>query len=177
MRYKINLLPPKEKSLVDKIIYFALNYLRYILVITQIIVIGVFFYRFKIDQEIIDLKEELQQKQEIVLVSSPLFKQAEATDIKINEVRQILVDQETLKEMIKYLLTRFPEKIYLDKMTIQENSFKLEGFTQDIKTLRVFFEKIKKENRFKTVNLKNVKKTDFGFSFSFILEDFIYQKK
>ncbi|PJB87766.1 hypothetical protein CO083_05355, partial [Candidatus Roizmanbacteria bacterium CG_4_9_14_0_8_um_filter_34_12] len=64
MKYKINLLLPKEKNWLDKVIYFGLNYLRYILVITQTVIIMVFFYRFKIDQEIVDLKDAVKQKQE-----------------------------------------------------------------------------------------------------------------
>ena len=76
MKYQINLLQEKEKDISGKIIYFALHYLRYILVVTQIVVIAVFFYRFKIDQEVIDLRDELKQKQEIVQVSSPLLKRS-----------------------------------------------------------------------------------------------------
>ena len=68
MKYKINLLLPKEKNWLDKVIYFGLNYLRYILVITQTVIIMVFFYRFKIDQEIVDLKDAVKQKQEIIIV-------------------------------------------------------------------------------------------------------------
>ncbi|MFZ2026464.1 MAG: hypothetical protein WAV30_04220, partial [Microgenomates group bacterium] len=98
MKYKINLLPEKEKDLLDKSIYFVLHYLRYVLVITQIVVISVFFYRFKIDQEIIDLKDELQQKQEIVAVSEPLLKEAEIVDIKTKQTREILVDQARFAE-------------------------------------------------------------------------------
>ena len=65
MKYKINLITRRKEKVVDKVIYFVMNYLRYILVITQIIVIGVFFYRFKIDQEMVDLQEAVQQKKEI----------------------------------------------------------------------------------------------------------------
>ncbi|MDO8741626.1 MAG: hypothetical protein Q7J11_00595, partial [Candidatus Roizmanbacteria bacterium] len=61
MKYKINLLEKKETSLLDKLTFFGLNYLRYIIVITQLVVIGVFFYRFQIDQSIIDLKEGVNQ--------------------------------------------------------------------------------------------------------------------
>ena len=68
MRYKINLLEKKELNLLDKLTFFCLNYLRYIIVITQLVVIGVFFYRFQIDQRIIDLKEGVEQKKEIVQI-------------------------------------------------------------------------------------------------------------
>ena len=71
MRYKINLLEKKDIGLLDKLTFFGLNYLRYIIVVTQLIVIGVFFYRFQIDQRIIDLKEAVEQKREIVKIVLP----------------------------------------------------------------------------------------------------------
>ena len=73
MRYKINLLEKKDIGLLDKLTFFSLNYLRYIIVITQLVVIGVFFYRFQIDQKIIDLKEGVEQKKEIVKIVLPLL--------------------------------------------------------------------------------------------------------
>ena len=48
MKYKINLITKRKEKAVDKVIYFVMNYLRYILVITQIVVIGVFFYNLKL---------------------------------------------------------------------------------------------------------------------------------
>lgn len=82
MKYRINLLPQKETPLTEKIVYFALNYLRYIIVITQLVVIAVFFYRFQIDQKIIDLKESVDQKKEILQIVLPLLNQASNIDKK-----------------------------------------------------------------------------------------------
>lgn len=41
--YDINLLPKEKNKLTDKILHFLLYYFRYIIVITQIVVIAVFF--------------------------------------------------------------------------------------------------------------------------------------
>ena len=89
MRYTINLFSPKDKSLEDKVLYFAFNYLRCILVITQLVVIYVFFYHFTVDQQIVDLKDTLNQKQEIVSVVAPLLKQAERVDSRIKNARAL----------------------------------------------------------------------------------------
>jgi len=119
MKYKINLLPEKERDFLDKGIYFVVHYLRYVLVITQIVVISVFFYRFKIDQEIIDLKDELQQKQEIVAVSGSLLKEAEIVDLKTKQIREILVNQALFAEPFTYFLDTFPN----DKKTYHSRRF------------------------------------------------------
>lgn len=176
MKYRINLFPKKEKSISERVIYFALNYLRYILVITQIVVIGVFFYRFKIDQEIIDLKDELTQKQEIVLVSNPLLKEAQGADRKIKEIKAIIGKQDLVKQMIDYFLSIFPEKIKLNRLNVTENSLDFESTCSDPRIIKIFYDRLKKEKRFTKIELGSIQKSEIGFVAPFKLQGFIIKK-
>ena len=173
MRYSINLFPPKEKSLIDKAIYFAFHYLRYILVFTQLVVIYVFFFRFSVDQQIVDLKDTLNQKQEIVSVVSPLLKQADKVSKKITFVSRILQRQENVEGSTEYILSRFPEKLTLTKMVLTDTGVDFEGFTDDVEAVRLFYNKLKAEKQFKTIDLNNVSKIESGYKFSFRLRNFV----
>lgn len=175
MRKRINLLLPKEQSLSDKLIYFALHYLKYILVITQIVVIGVFFYRFQVDQQIIDLKDELLQKQEIVLVSRPLVEEAQQIDRKIKSITEILQKQELTSQMINYLLSNFPENIRLNDLNINGNNIEMKGISDNATIIQIYYARLKKENKFSTIDLSNVRKTSIGFSFSLRLGSYQYK--
>ena len=175
MRKRINLLLPKEQSLSDKLIYFALHYLRYILVITQIVVIGVFFYRFKVDQQIIDLKDELAQKQEIVLVSQPLIKEAQLIDRKIKSVTDILQKQELTSQMLDYILSRFPEQIRLNDLKISGSTIDMKGISESATVIQIYYARLKKEKKFTIIDLSNIKKTPVGFSFNLKLENYQYK--
>src|SRR3990167_132722 len=104
MRYKINLLEKKDVGFLDKLIFFCLNYLRYIIVITQLVVIGVFFYRFQIDQRIIDLKEGVEQKKEIVKIVLPLLNEVAKIDKKTLIIDGIIVKQKDFSEMLNYFI-------------------------------------------------------------------------
>jgi len=172
MKYKINLLPEKEKDLLDKGIYFVLHYLRYVLVITQIVVISVFFYRFKIDQEIIDLKDELQQKQEIVAVSEPLLKEAEIVDLKTKQTREILVDQAKFAESFTYFLDTFPQKLTLKRLNIKLGIYTFEASTIDPETIRIYLGKLRQDKRFKKIVIGSIRRTGVDFSVPFTLSDF-----
>ncbi len=172
MKYKINLLPEKERDFIDKSIYFVLHYLRYVLVITQIVVISVFFYRFKIDQEIIDLKDELQQKQEIVAVSDPLLKEAEIVDLKTKQIRQVLVDQAQFAESFSYFLDTFPLHLTIKRLDIRGGVFKFESTTTDPETIRIYLTKLRQDKRFKTIVLGGIRRTGADFSVPFTLSDF-----
>lgn len=172
MKYKINLLPEKEISLIDKVMYFSLNYLRYIIVITQLVVIGVFFYRFQIDQRIIDLKESVDQKKEIVQIVLPLLQEASRIDQKSKEINIVLKKQQRFDGMIKYLLTIFPETITLTKLESTEDSLKITGNANDPKHLQAFYGLIKKENKFSNVQFSSIKKTDSGYLFIMLLDKY-----
>jgi hypothetical protein len=52
-----------------------------------------FFYRFKVDQEIIYLKDAVAQKKEIVNISQSLLKEATAMELKVNQIKPILQKQ------------------------------------------------------------------------------------
>lgn len=178
MKYKINLLPEKERDFLDKGIYFILHYLRYVLVITQIVVISVFFYRFKIDQEIIDLKDGLQQKQEIVAVSAPLLKQAEIVDLKTKQIREVLVKQAQFSESFIYFLDTFPLHLTIKRLDIRGGTYTFDATTTDPETIRSYLARLRTDKRFKEVTLGSIKRNGVEFFVPFVLSDFqLYKGK
>lgn len=176
MKYQINLLQEKEKDISGKIIYFALHYLRYILVVTQIVVIAVFFYRFRIDQEVIDLRDELKQKQEIVQVSNPLLKEAQAIDLKTREIKDVLLKQKSFQLMLDYFLSVFPDKMRVRHMVINEKGLEFEGITTDSSVIKIFLDKLKADKAFKTINLGSIRREEDSFYCPFKLYDFLPKK-
>lgn len=173
MKYKINLLPEKEKSFEEKIIYFAFNYLRYIIVITQLIVISVFFYRFQIDQQVIDLRESVEQKKEIIQIVLPLISETKRIDKKTNEIINILKKQDSFRSSINYLFSIIPESIVLTNIEIKNESFKIVGNAKNSKELQFFLNRLKKDKKFKVIKLKNIKKTEIDYVFVIYFEKYL----
>ncbi len=172
MKYKINLLSLRQSSWLDRTIYFFLNYLRYILVITQIVVIGVFFYKFKVDQAIVDLTEAVAQKKEIITVSQPLIQEAHDVNFKLQQAETITTNQDKTVSMVDYFLSVFPQDLTLNKLTINVGNLKTEGITQNVAALQVFYLRLKKDKRFSLIDITSIKKTDAGYDFSLNLNQF-----
>lgn len=172
MKYNINLIPAKETSLSERLVYFSLNYLRYIIVITQLVVIGVFFYRFQIDQRIIDLREAINQKKEIVQVVSPLLFQAEVINKQLMASKEIIAEQNLFTQKFNYLMSLFPSSLTLTKLEFAEEAVKMTGLSTDIRQLQSFYNLLKKEKKFETVSLESIKKEDNGYVFSLTLLKF-----
>lgn len=172
MKYKINLLSQKETSFSERLMFFLLNYLRYIIVLTQLVVIGVFFYRFQIDQRIIDLKESVMQKKEIIEIVFPLLQEASKIDNKTREIDKVIKKQQNFDALIKYLFSVFPETVTLTNLETTEDNLKITGNATDARHLQAFFALLKKENHFANVELKSFKKTETGYSFTMSLDKF-----
>lgn len=173
MKYDINLLSKKELHFVDRVVHFSLNYLRYILVVTQIIVIVVLFYRFKIDNDILDLRESIAQKQEIVRVTQPLLDEAAKLDVQVDKTLTSVDTQNTINEAITYFLSVFPQDITLEKLSIQNDEFSFTGTSLDAQTIQFFYRRLRADKKFTGVTLGNITKNEEGgFSFTMVLNKF-----
>ncbi len=172
MKYNINLIPKKEATFIERVVYFFLNYLRYIIVFTQLIVISVFFYRFQIDQRIIELREAVNQKKEIIQVIYPILEQMTIIEKQMIQVNKVIANQKKFNEMINYVISIYPAAASLIKLEIINYKIKMIGRTSDLNQLQAYYYLLKKENKFDKVILESVKKSDNGFIFSLVLENF-----
>ncbi len=176
MKYTINLLLPKKKGIVDSVMYFAFNYLRYILVFTQLIVIGVFFYRIKVDQDIVELREELTHKYEIFETAQPTVDFFKDISSKTDNINRILSKQETFDSMISYLFDdRFPRAFDIEQMSVESESISFNGTAPALTDIKIFYERMQQEERFKKVSLNNIKRQEGGYSYVFHLEEFVLE--
>lgn len=166
MKYHVNLVSREEMSTVDKTLYFFLNYVRYILVITQLTVIGVLFFRFKIDQSIIDLKDSIDQKKEIIKVFQPSFQEAVKVNTQLTAVQKIINDQTLQNQSIDYLLRRFPRDVFLRRLDLNDGTYTLSGTTLNSQVLRDYYALLRQEKRFKDVELSNIKRDENGYVFT-----------
>jgi len=173
MSFRINLLTKKELSIVDKLVYFSLNYLRYIIVVTQLVIIFVFFYRFQLDQKIIDLKDAVAQKKEIIQLVLPLLSEAEIIEKKQEAAKSVLERQEKMLSMFKYFVSIFPQGLTLKEMRLSVDSIEVLGVAFLPENLQNFINLVKKEKKFKKVNLKSIKKSEAFYEFELEFSQFL----
>ncbi len=171
MKYTTNLFPKKEQTTIDKIAYFALHYLRYILVITQFVTICVFFYRFKADQEIVDLKDTLSQKKAIVDSTQTLLERVKELDFKIGTIKGLYSQQDSLLSMYNYAFQNLPQDVAITSMVFEQDKLYFDGKTSNIQAVQSMYEKFKTDKVFSTVSLEGINKTEDGYTFKIELSN------
>lgn len=175
MKYSINLFPEPEMDTVDKIVHFAFHYLRYILVITQFVVICVFFFRFKVDQDIVDLKESLSQKKEIVEATESMLDEVSYLDGKTQDLAEILRRQDQYFAMFRYFRETIPDDMQISRISYSDTTVEFAGAAVNPAVIQDYESRMNQEGRFNEVILGNLERTDNGFSFSVQLKEYLTQ--
>ena len=174
MKYKINLIGQKnnKKGVINKLNYFFFNYFRYILVLTQLIVISVLFFRFTIDQRIIDLKESIGQQEEVLKAVKPILDETQRVDLKLKESKKLIETQDLFLYQLTYLIPKFPETIFLNNLALTKDTAQMQGRILNPNHLQSFFNKIKSEKKYAEVTLDQIHRDDNSYTFTMSLKGY-----
>ncbi|MDP3974625.1 MAG: hypothetical protein Q8P65_01400 [bacterium] len=174
MKYKINLIGHNnnKKGVINNLNYFFFNYFRYILVLTQLVVISVLFFRFSIDQSIIDLKESINQQEEVLKAVKPIIDETQRVDLKLKESKKIIETQDLFLYQLTYLIPKFPETIFLNTLSLTKDTAQMQGRILNPNHLQSYFNKIKSEKKYAEVTLGQIDRDDDGYTFTMSLKGF-----
>jgi len=165
--YDINLFAKKKRSFTEKLLFFLLHYFRYIIVITQIVVIGVFFYRFRVDQNIIDHKEAFRSKQQILALTVPLIEEARATEESTAKIEAILEKQESFLKLYDSVIQTVPEGIIIIEVDFSRIIITVSGYADDTFAIQKYYRKLRANELYSDVSIKELNiNQDFNFSFT-----------
>ncbi len=162
----INLAPRKKQQLSDRLLYFVLNYFRYIIILTQIVVIGVFFYRLMQDQKIVKLEQDVKHDQRILLIMGGLVDEAQALEKKTEKLEVFIDGQELFKKRLMYIFSSTPEDITISRMSVNEEYIQINGVATNYIYIRSFNEKMKKSKYFMGSEIVELsRKSDVEYTF------------
>ncbi len=169
MSYNINLASKKEANTIDKIVDFFSNYLRYALVMTMLVLLGVFFFRLRIDQNIEELEDSIGQKRQIFQVVKPLLTHAGLVDARMKAVDSVVREQERQLEIFNLIYSSFPEQLFLTRLTFDTTGLVFSGTASDPRILEMFYKKLKTHDSLKSIVLNKVRRTETDYEFTFTI--------
>ncbi|OGG15029.1 hypothetical protein A2773_02085 [Candidatus Gottesmanbacteria bacterium RIFCSPHIGHO2_01_FULL_39_10] len=155
---KINLLPREdfEYTFAGLFLKWALSYGRYIIIITQIIVLGVFFMRFKLDREHIDLKESIQQKQALFSSVAEVEGEIRKVQDRLAKIKSLEENQKTPVNILNFLQENTPVEVRYSAIDISNNKLVLKGSGLSLKSLSALLLVLKKSDKFGEISLDSV---------------------
>lgn len=138
----INLLGPNV-SFVDRFVNWALTIGRVVVILTEVIALGAFLYRFSLDRQLIDLHSKIKQEQAVVTYLKP------NEEIYRNLQKRLTLAQslsQQSKDKIKILndVVGFaPQNFTFNAITLQEDRIKMSVTTGLVSSLSDFVKALK----------------------------------
>ncbi|OGD62183.1 hypothetical protein A2160_01380 [Candidatus Beckwithbacteria bacterium RBG_13_42_9] len=125
----INLLPKNEleKTSLGKFFKWALTFGKYIVIVTQLIVIVAFLFRFKLDQDLDGLNERISQQQQVVSSYQDLEQEVRVLQDRLSALKDITNEQTLLSLSLGSLNQVMPLEVGLTSLTLNKSNFTLEG--------------------------------------------------
>ena len=163
-RLNINLIVKEktEESFSGQFLAWALTYGRYIIIITQIFVLSVFFLRFKLDRDHTDLKESVSQKQALVESVSDLETEIRQVQGKLIYIKEITAYQDGFLKVIRFLQENTPSDTTFSTLVISTEKIHFSATAKNLRTFNLLLGKLQQGNKFTDVTLEDILRKSDG---------------
>lgn len=153
--HSVNLLRPRS-ILLDELVDWALSIGRLLVIVTEIVALSMFLYRFVLDRQIIDLKDKISQERQIIEV----FKERESTfrdlQSKLDSTSRMIKDQEQQQKLLKTITSSVPSDSSLTSIVVATNSANIYIGSQNVSSLKSYVDVLKKDKQFQSVTISLV---------------------
>jgi len=156
----INLLgqEQQEHSPMGRFISWVTTYGRYIMVTTEMIVLVAFLSRFSLDRQLTDLKDEIQQKQDIIAANQDLEIDFRQTQDSLNKIKALLTAQEIPTNTINTLHMLLPSGTYFQSLSINDNKITSQVVSLTVQSFSQFLINLSATKQLSTIEIGTVDK-------------------
>lgn len=143
-------------SFVDRFITWALTIGRLVVILTELIALSAFFYRFTLDRELIDLHEKIKQEQSVVL----FLKDNEDTFRNLQNRINLAGNFGTITAgkvgILSDLVSFAPPGVSFNTIAVQEDRVRINFNTNSVSSLSEFVDKLKKYGKIGSVIVEKI---------------------
>jgi Tfp pilus assembly protein PilN len=172
-KISINLLglEQQEHSPMGRLIEWTTTYGRYIMVTTEMIVLVAFLSRFSLDRQLTDLKDEIQQKQEIIAANQTLETDFRQTQDSLNKIKVILEKQNIPTSTINALQRLLPTGTYFQSLSIADNKISSRVISLTVQSFSQFLTNLNTTKQLSNIEIGTVdKQTIAGIQYTLTAE-------
>jgi hypothetical protein len=149
-------------SFSEQFLTWALTYGRYIIIITQIAVLSVFFARFKLDRDHTDLKETVLQKQALVESVLDLEKDIIKIQKRLEDIKTITLNQDKFLQHIQFLQENVTSDTVFSSLSINSQNIQFSANTESLRSFGYLIRKFQMDNKFSEVSLDDISRKPNG---------------
>jgi Tfp pilus assembly protein PilN len=168
---KINLLPQEdfEKKPLGKFLLWALSAGRWIVILTELVVITAFISRFKFDRDLTDLHDKIKQKQAIVQSYSAFEEEFRFFKTRIAQIKTLYSKQIDSAAVLNTVALNMPNDVLLSQFSFEGTSLSISGVALSEEGLGNFLAGLITSKKFTDIDVSSItrKRDEAGIRFSF----------
>ncbi|TSC54422.1 MAG: Uncharacterized protein LiPW31_121 [Microgenomates group bacterium LiPW_31] len=145
-----------EKTSFGKFLKWVLTVGRYIVIITELIVILAFLSRFKLDRDLTDFNEKVKQQQAIINASAQFEKEFRFLQKRLSTIEGLRKTQLETDQILTELGDITPVDVYLDNFAVAEKQISLSAKALSEAGLATFLNNLKASPKFTKLTISNV---------------------
>ncbi len=155
---EINLLPkdPFETSLVGRALNWGLVVGKWIVITTQMIVVGIFLFRFSLDRKLNNLRRDVEAEVVKIKAYATIEDNFRLAQARLVLAKPILEEQEKMKASFPYMAQLMPNDIWLEKIEVNKNQISLIAYAYSMTGFNQFLENLKGSGNFRQVSIQNI---------------------
>lgn len=152
----INLIKNKQISVFDKLLNWTLSIGRLIVILTEVIAVITFLYRFSLDDSIVNLHSTIKQKQNIIIA----LKTDEESYRNLQE-RLVIADKyskeaDKFYQNISKIQDLISDDVKINNLTINKDKISLGIDTPSLVSLSRVIDSLKAQQNVKSINIDDI---------------------
>lgn len=166
----INLLPKSdfEASFWGKFLKWGLSTGRYLVILTELVVIAAFLSRFKLDWNYAAVRDRINSKRAVLTAMAETERRFRLAQSRLGEAGKIMGEQmETAKEIEK-VTAKVPRGIVLTDLTVSNKVITVAGSADNADEFGVFLSRLAGNPDWKSVRIKSLS-ADGQAGFKFLI--------
>lgn len=152
----INFLKIKKKNFLDQFIGWALTVGRIIIILTEIVALSSFLYRFSLDRQLIDLHDKIKQKQAIVELLKDNEEKYRKIQAKLSYSKDLTIQSKKFDQILKDIYDFLPSDSSIDEITVGSDNVRISLSMQSVESLDIFIKSLKNYKETSSISLDNI---------------------
>ncbi len=154
----INLLPHDsfENSTLGVILEWALVFGKWTVILTQLVVMGTFLYRFSLDRNLTDLRKSIAKNVTIVKSYEQVERNFVLAQKQVGQAKLALANQEVLMTTLRNLETITPSEVWFERISLTPTTLSITAYAASLAGFGQFLTAVQANPSFSSVRIAKI---------------------
>lgn len=152
----INLAKDRQISSFDKFLNWTFTIGRLIVIITEVVAVIAFVYRFSLDEKIVDLHTQIKQKQSLVSALKNDESKYRNLQDRITLAANFSTKATKSNQIITDIVNLIPNQVKITNLILNKDRINLDVEVTSVSSLENFVSSLQTNQNIKSVNIDNI---------------------